>query len=400
MFKDYINLVIKWIRYRLLRSLLTILGIVLAVLLVVIIFTLGDWIKNNINRFFQMFESNLIVVLPWKETNPLIALIGNQKFKQSDLMDLENIDGIEFVVPREISTVNIEHNWEKKAIMIHAANWKNMKKILEQSQWILLEEGQWPQNNKEVIFGYSTYKDLFKKEININDKILIRSKAMYISGYISKTGSPIPDDTIFFPLDVFQNLFWWKGKAWSALIKVDSDSNLELIKKQIKYQLDQQDIVRDFSVLTPKKVNNIINDVFDIIELFLMILAFMSLLVWSVWIMNTMYTSVVERTKQIGIMKAIGASDNDILSIFLIESWLIGLAGWIIGIILGLISAYFISKIASNYNVNNLFSFNSIDYYWLFIILMITFIIGIIAWTLPALNASRLEASEALRSQI
>ena len=400
MFKDYINLVIKWIRYRLLRSLLTIAGIILAVFLVVVIFTLGDWIKNNISRFFQMFESDIIVVLPWKETNPLIALIGNQKFKQSDLMDLENIDGIEFVVPRRLSTLNIEHDWEKKTVMIHSAPWEGMRRVLEQSQWIKLEEGKWSQNDNEIIFGYLAFKKLFKNKVEIGDAILIKSKKMYISGYISRTGSPIPDNLVFLPLDVFHNLTWWKGRVWSALIKIDSNANIELVKKQIIHQLSKQDIVRDFSVLTPQKVNIMINNIIEIIELFLLVIALMSLLVWSVGIMNTMYTSVVERTKQIGVMKAIGATNDDILSFFLIESWLIGISGWLLWIILGLISAYFIGVIASNYGFNNLFSFNSIDYYWLFIILIITFTIGIISWVLPAISASRLEASEALRANV
>ena len=113
--------------------------------------------------------------------------------------------------------------------------------------------------------------------------------------------------------------------------------------------------------------------------------------------MNTMYTSVLERTKQIGVMKAIGASNDAILSLFLIESGMIGLVGGILGIIFGILSAYLIGLVAAGFGIRGLFSFASLDFFGLFVILSFTFVIGVMSGVLPARQAAKLEPAEALR---
>jgi len=128
-----------------------------------------------------------------------------------------------------------------------------------------------------------------------------------------------------------------------------------------------------------------------------MIIALVSLAVGAVGIMNTMYTSVLERTRQIGIMKAIGASSDAILSFFLLESGLIGAVGGLFGIILGIASAYALGVVAGGFGVRGLFSFGSLDFFGFFVILVITFITGILSGILPARQAALLEPAEALR---
>jgi putative ABC transport system permease protein len=113
--------------------------------------------------------------------------------------------------------------------------------------------------------------------------------------------------------------------------------------------------------------------------------------------MDTMYTSVLERTKQIGIMKAIGASRDAIMSLFLIESGVIGLVGGALGIVSGLVVSYLIGLVAAGYGAPGLFSWAAIDYFELVVILIITFITGVLSGLFPARAASRLEPAEALR---
>lgn len=399
MFKNFFILTLKGIRYRPVRSWLTILGVVIGIMLVVIILSLSDGIKNAVSKQLQMFGSNLIIILPGKETNPLVGLLGGQRFREKDLMKLEQIKGVKIIVPMEVKMMNIEYKGEKKSILIHAAPWKGMIEAFEQSQGVRLEKGRWPRGDQsnEAVLGYLTFNKLFKERVRLGDDITIKSKRMKVVGYISAIGNQMDDNTIYMSLDIFQDITGARGGVRSAFALIKPEVDINLVAKQIKFSLSKQEVVRDFSVITPEKAGLLVGNVLSIIEFILMIIAGISLLVGAVGIMNTMYTSVLERTKQIGVMKAIGASGDSILSLFLIESGMIGLVGGILGIVFGVTASYIISLIAVKFGIGNLFSFASLDFLGLFVILIITFITGIISGVLPARAAAKMEPAEALR---
>ncbi len=399
MFKNFIILTLKGIRYRPIRGWLTILGIVIGIMLVVIILALGGGIQSAVSKTLQMFGSDLIMILPGKESNPLVGFLGAQKFKERDLMDLENIPGVRFVLPMEIATINLEYKGEKKSSMVHASPWRGLKETYEESQGLNLEKGRWPTDERasEVVLGYKAVNNLFKNKIQLGDEIIIKSKRMKVVGIVSEVGEQMSDNIIFISLDIFRDMTGSRGTAGSAFVKAAPDANINLVAKQIKFQLSKQEVVRDFSVLTPEKSDRLIGNVLSIIELVLLVVALISLIVGAVGIMNTMYTSVLERTKQIGVMKAIGASSDAILSLFLIESGMIGLVGGMLGIIFGIFSAYLISLAAAGLGIRGLFSFASLDFLGFLVVLFLTFIIGIIAGALPARQASKMEPADALR---
>ncbi len=399
MFKDIVLLTLKGIVHRPIRSWLTILWIVLGIMLVVIILSLWNWIRKVIWDQMQMFWTNLIVIVPWEETNPLAWIVWWQKFNEEDLMNLEKINWVEYVLPTEIASFNIEHEWEKKSIMVKAAPWKGLIDTFEQSQGVKLKDWSWPEHDdsNDVIFGNYAYEKLFKNKMRIWDDILIKSKRMKLKWYLTAIWNQMDDNVIYVSMENFRILSWVYGKAWSALVKIDNSSDIDLISRQIKFELNKQELVRDFAIITPQKANKLIWSIVSVIELFLVIIALISLIVWAVWVTNTMYTSVLERTKQIGIMKAIGASKEAILSLFLMESGLIWLVWWLIWIMLGLLFSFLIWLASSAQWAWNLFSFSSVDFYWLFVVLLITFVTGIFSWILPARQAASMEAAEALR---
>lgn len=375
------------------------MGVVIGIMLVVVILSLGSGIKSVVSRTLQMFGSDIIIIFPGKETNPLVGVLGQQKFRESDLMELEKIEGIKFVVPRETAILNGEYKGEKKSIMVYAAPWKGLREIIEESQGIKLEKGRWPTDDqaKEVVLGYKIFNNLFKERIKLGDEITIKSKRMKVVGVISEIGEQMADNLVYVSMDIFRQITGFKAGARSALVKVLPEANINLVAKQIELQLSKQEVVSDFSVLTPDKVNRLIGNVLAIIELSLIMIAFISLIVGAVGITNTMYTSVIERTKQIGIMKAIGASKESILLLFLIESGMIGLIGGILGVIFGLILAFLFGLVASSFGLRGLFSFASLDFLGFFVVLIITFIVGVISGVMPARQAANLEPAEALR---
>lgn len=399
MIKKFFLLILKSAKYRPIRSWLTILGIVIGIMLVVIILSLGSGIQSAIRSALQTFGSDLIVIFPGKESNPIIGLLGGQKFREKDLMALESIGGVKFVVPMESAMVNVEYSGEKKSTMLHAANWKNYVKVLESSQGVKLEKGNWPQSDDvaETVFGHKAANVLFKEKVPVGSIVIINSKQFRVVGYISEIGEQMLDNVIFVSMEVFRDLTGKRSGAATALVKIEPGADTNLVAKQVEFQLGKQEVVRDFSVLTPDKADRLAGNVLSIVELILIVVALVSLVVGAVGIMNTMYTSVLERTKQIGIMKAIGASSENILLLFLIESGLIGLVGGILGIALGIFSAYIIGIIASNVGIRGIFSFANLDFLGLLTVLAITFTTGVISGILPARQASKMEPAEALR---
>ncbi len=398
MIKNFLSLALKNLIFRPLRTWLTIIGIVIGITLVVIILSLSSGIKNTITSTLQMFGSNLISVMPGKETNPLVGLLSGEKFREKDLEGLKNINGVEFIAPEDLVTVNVEFNGEKKSVLTHAVYWEETRKMVEQSQGFSIAHGTWPSDNQtsEVILGSKIASTLYKTPIHVGDEVLVKSKRMKVVGIFSPIGESTSDNILFISFPIFQNLTGRNG-AMSVNIQVAPDANIDLVAKQVRFELAKQEIVQDFVVLTPKNTEKLAGNILNIIELILIIFAIISLIVGAVGIMNTMYTSVMERTKQIGIMKAVGASSDAISFLFLIESGFIGLVAGILGIVLGVAFSYSIGFFAGRSGIHGLFSFASLDVLGLFSVLIITFVIGVIAGILPARKAAKMQPAEALR---
>ena len=398
-FFELLSLTFKGVLYRPTRSWLTIVGIVIGIMLVVIILSLGDGIQGAIKKNLQAFGSDLIIIFPGKETNPFVSLLMGQKFKEKDLLDLESIPGVHYVMPEDSTIATVEFRGEKQSATLHATPWRQMREFFEESQGFRLRSGEWPSDDtsRGIVLGGKIADSLFKNPIRAGDEIIVKSKRFRVSGIFSEIGEQTHDAAVFMSLNVLHELTGSSRVARTASVKVVSGTNIDLVARQIRYQLSKQEVVKDFTVLTPDKVTNLIGGVLLIIELFLVIMALISLIVGAVGIMNTMYTSVLERTRQIGVMKAVGASRDTILSLFLIESGFIGLIGGGVGIFLGGLISFLIGRFTPNFGVSGLFSFSSIDYFGLMSVLVVTFVTGIVAGYLPARHAASMAPAEALR---
>lgn len=399
MLGTFFALTIKGLRHRPTRSWLTILGVVIGIMLVVMILVLGNGIQRSVSNQLQAFGSGLIMIFPGKETNPLMGFLGSQKFKESDIMALEKIEGVDYVVPFEVRSLNIEFQGEKKTMMIHAAPMKGLRAMMEASQGVKIASGRWPMSEQanEVVVGWQTAHKLFLHPVQIGDEITIKSKRMIVAGILSEIGNTEDDNSLYVSMDIFRQLTGTSGMVVTGMVQMKPGANVELASQRIRHELSKQDAVEEFAVITPARAGQLVGGVLTIVELGLVAIALISLLVGAVGIMNTMYTSVLERTKQIGVMKAIGATNEAILSLFLIESGMIGLIGGIFGTILGIGVAALVGVVGARAGAPGLFSFASIDYLGLFSILLITFIIGVFSGFMPARQAARLQPAEALR---
>ena len=170
--------------------------------------------------------------------------------------------------------------------------------------------------------------------------------------------------------------------------RLDYNNEIEILNEKIGEET--------FTVQTPLQALSSIQIILGIINLIVVGIAAISLLVGGIGIANTMYTSVLERTNEIGIMKAVGAQNRDILYIFLIESGLLGLVGGIVGALAGLGISLFISNIANQALGADLFRV-AVSYPLLIGSVLFSFIVGIISGVFPARQASKLNVVEALR---
>ncbi len=399
MLKNFFILTIKALKERPVRSWLTIVGVVIGVMLVVVILSLGSGIKGAVGKMLQMFGSDYVIIFPGKETNPFASMIGGEKFKEKDIEDLASITGVDYVVPMDVASLTAEFEGEKKTIMAHGAPWDGLRGLFESSQGVRLEKGEWPKGGSsgETVIGYLVAKENFKRKVDVGDELIVKGKRMRVSGVISKIGVRDDDNSIYISLPDLQLLTGAREGVISAFVKILPGNDINLVSKQIKARLSLQKEVRDFAVLTPEKVERLTGNILSIIELVFMAIGLISLLVGAVGIMNSTYTSVLERTKQIGIMKAIGATSEAIISLFLIESGIIGFVGGVIGIVLGVGGAFLIGIISSYLGFSGLFSFGSLDYFGLLSILIFTFVVGIVAGYLPAKSAGKLDPAESLR---
>lgn len=398
MLGDLIFLTFRSLRHRPIRSWLTVLGVVIGIMLVVLILVLGNGVQTAIARMMQGFGTDLIVIIPGKETNPLMSLLSGVKFDQKDIEDLAYIDGVETAVPVDQTMLTVEFKGEQKSVLVNAAPVKGMKDVFETSQGFRVQGGRWIENDSvnEVVLGYLAYHELYKEQVRIGDELIIKSKRFKVVGYISEIGSQSDDNQIYIPLPIYQQLTGMRG-VMTGFVKVRPGANIPIVVQKVKYELGKQQTVKDFSVLTLEKAGRIVGDILSVVELALVAIALISLVVGAVGIMNTMYTSVLERTKQIGVMKAVGASSDAILSLFLIEAGCIGLIGGLIGAGIGIGLAYLVGLAADAAGFSGVFSLQSVDFLGILSVLIITLLVGILSGVLPARRASKMEPADALR---
>ena len=211
-----------------------------------------------------------------------------------------------------------------------------------------LAEGKSFQKGKPTaVVGSRFSKSLFSKEVNVRDKIQIAGKTITVVGIMEETGNQQDDNAIYMDIDALRSISGSKEDISVLFVKALGDP--KKTAQEIENKLEDLHKEKLFTALTTEQLITQINSVFSIMSLVLVGIAGISLLVAAFGIMNTMLMAVLERTREIGIMKAVGATNSTVLSFFITESALIGLVGGIIGTAIGYAIAFGISGIAVSF---------------------------------------------------
>ena len=392
MLLDYFLMAVNSIRHRKLRSWLTVIGIIIGVAAIISLITVSRSLESTIESQFEQFGANRIIISAKGFQGPGSLAQG---LTTEDVETIEDISGFKYVVPGIFRTAEIKKNKETGFTLVNGIPSENFEDFYLDSG-IEMQEGRNIQDGEKNVatVGSLAAKEMFSKELRIGDKIEIGKRDFKIVGIVEETGNSQDDNQISIPLDDAREIFNEPKKVDAIIAQVKVVSDIPLLQEKIEKELERKRDDTNFQVLTATQILEQINQVLGVMQVVLVGIAAISLVVGAIGIMNSMYTSVLERTKDIGIMKAIGARNSDILEIFLIESGLIGLVGGIFGIALGTIMALIIGQFSKNAG----FLLNiEIEPFVLIFGLLFAFIVGVISGMLPAYQGSKLKPVDALR---
>ncbi len=392
MLTDYFLMAVNSISHRKLRSWLTVVGIIIGVASIISLITASRSLESTIESQFEQFGANRILISAKGFQGPGTL---SQGLTNEDVETIEKISGFKYIIPGLFRTSEVKLNKETKFALIMGLPSDKFDVFFKDSG-IEIRDGRNVKENEKFValIGYRIAKDMFSRELKVGNKIFINKQEFKIVGILEEIGNQQDDNHIHIPIDIARSVFNEPERVDTIFAQVKSADDIPILQKKIEKELERKRDDTNFQVLTASQILEQINQILGVLQIFLVSVAAISLIVGAIGIMNSMYTSVLERTKDIGIMKAIGARNSDILKIFLIESGLIGLVGGIFGVLIGTIIAYFIGIFSTN---SGFLLPIKIEPLVLLSGLLFAFFVGVISGILPAIQASKLKPVDALR---
>ena len=257
-------------------------------------------------------------------------------------------------------------------------------------------------DDDKVVLGYNyQFKNkIFKRAVSLRDKLTINGEKFEVIGFYEEVGNPYDDAQVYVTPDVMERLYPASKDKFGFIIlqaneDVDPQELGDRVEDKLRKKRGQEEGKEDFFVQSFADAMETFSSIINIINGVLILIALISLLVGGIGIMNTMYTAVLERTKEIGVMKAIGAKRRDIVFVFVFESGLLGLIGGAIGILFG----YGIASLGGAIAAAAGFALLKPAFPWYLILgcAMFAFLVGIVSGIMPAVRAAKQKPVESLR---
>jgi len=396
---DIILFTIDGIKERKVRVVLNIIGIMIGGAAIISLVSVAEGMNLEINRQVELLGPKTIIV-----TNINLGLSRKEPVTLTyrELDAVKNIQHVSLVTPVISRATRIKINGRSAQVQVTGIIPEEYLKINKNLE---ISEGRFLQKSDVVsaVLGSNIVKPQSEKEpiANIGDRLIIevfnrtevKSSTLRVSGILNPIGQSLtfsPDDTVYINLRTAQQIFNMGNRISSIIVEADDLNTIDVVVNKIREKLGD-----GVSIITSGFIRDTVGRIIGIIQAVLGSVSAISLVVAGVGIVNTMTISVMERTREIGILKAIGAKRRDVLMTFLSESLLTGFSGGIVGSIVGVFMGQIISSITQitiGISLTPSTSFQMIA-----IVILFSMVTGILAGLYPAWRASKLNPIEALR---
>lgn len=392
-FNELLTLSLRSIAGNKLRSFLTTLGIMIGVFSIIVLVSIGAGIQTYVTKEISSLGSNIIDVLPGQQGNIFGGLLSNNLKLQDARAIQKSIAGIGKATPILQQAAILKYkNIKIKNSFAGGVSWEYPAVVasLKIKQGSFFTKGQELSGSPVTVIGYRVYEKFFNNQKALGKRIYIGEKQYTVVGVVDKTGTSLGafdrDNIVYIPVEHAQSQFG-TNYVREVIVSANSKELTPLVIQKINTTLLKRLSKDDFSIETAESITKTVADITNILSVALGGIAAISLLVGGIGVANIMLVSVTERTREIGLRKALGARKSDILKQFLIESVMISVFGGTIGIILGfsvslIIAAVLVSTVTP-WSVILAFGFSVL--------------VGVVFGMAPAIRASNLNPIDALR---
>jgi putative ABC transport system permease protein len=392
--RESLRMAFDSIRQRKLRSSLTVLGIVIGIAAIIALVSIGEGTNAAVNQALGSLGANTIFVSSGGGGG-----FGMQSTRESlakkDLNDVQSTRGIEAAVGIFVKSSAVTFKDQIKVLSFFGVDSKESQKFFTDIGIVQIDQGRFfkPGEKHVVVIGNVIAEKSFDTALKVNDKLTVNGEKVQIIGILKETGQSTYDSIVIAPIEDVQS-DTEKDQYTIIFARVNDPSRIDDIASSIQKKMDDSHGKKVFQVYTAKQLTEQIGAVTNMLSLVLGGIAGIALVVAGIGIANTMYMSIMERTREIGIMKAIGASNRNVLEIFLMEAALIGVIGGIVGDLVGTGLSEALGVVLKSYGLS--FS-TKVTPELLGLGILFSVGVSVLFGFLPARKAAKLRPIEALR---
>jgi putative ABC transport system permease protein len=399
------------VRTNKIRSFLTTLGIVIGIASIILIVSIGKGAELLILTQVEGMGADMIVLRPGKQPTGFSDISGTlfaDSITEQDVKALQrqgNVPDLKSVAPAVVVTGNVSYGREAYTPTMFGWSAEFMADMFNvyPSEGVLFGQDEIDQKSRVVVIGAKVKEELFGDEDALGRNIKIRDHNFRIIGIFPDYGQVMffnIDELVLMPYSTAQTYLLGIDYYHEVMLRVSDPDNIERAVYDIEATIRERHDIDDpedddFFVETQQGVVDQIGTILNVLTLFLSSVVAISLVVGGIGVMNIMLVSVTERTKEIGLRKALGATDKDILVQFLLESVLLTFAGGVIGILIGASFAMLASVILS-YVLSDDWSF-SFPFSAAVLGVAVSSMVGLVFGLYPASKAAKKSPIEALR---